>query len=171
MNIIRFLVISGIFYSTPLFADPVVRINLTLKATIFEQTCVVSPGSEDITVALGTWMTRGMSNVAMRTQSIPFSIQLAGCTSDTVAISFIGESDPTNVKYLRLSASSTAKNVAIEILDKDKKTLPLGTYSSIQNDTGSENIKLDFFANYISTGEKVIAGKANATANFLLEYD
>lgn len=174
IKMIKLLLLSVMLISTTtatVFADPVVTINLRLKAELVDQSCTVASESQNINVALGTWATNNMLNVGDRTRATPFSIHLFDCKANSVAVSFIGPTDPSNTNYLALNNTATAGNVAIEILDKDRQLLPMGSFSTPENTTNKDSVQLDFFANYISTRGKVTAGTADAVANFVLNYN
>ncbi len=172
MNIIRLFMLGSILMSTTVtvFADQVAVINLRLKAEIIDQSCTVASDSQNINVPLGKWLTTSLVNVGDRTTSIPFSIQILDCKAQAVSVSFVGPTDQTNTNYLALNNTATAGNVAIEILDKDRQILPMGSFSTPENSGNSDSLELNFFANYISTRGQVTAGNADATANFVLSY-
>jgi type 1 fimbria pilin len=171
MNMIKFLIASTILLAPLSNADPLVKINLRFKALIVDRTCTVAPESKSIDVALGTWGTKNIINIGDQTRPIPFSIRLLDCTAKNVSVSFDGPKYATNPQFLALSNESTAKNVAIQILNKDRLQLPMETLTSPVNINNSKNLELIFFANYIAIGKNVSAGSANSTANFILNYD
>ncbi|AOA59985.1 hypothetical protein BFG52_11905 [Acinetobacter larvae] len=165
------MVLGVLLYSSHLQADPVVKINLRLKAQIVESPCVVASQSQNMRVNLGTWATKNMKELGDRTRAMPFSIHLLDCNTNSVKVSFAGPKDSTNSNYLALDASSGAKNVAIEILDKNRDLLSMGDYAPVENLKNMKTAKIDFFANYIATRANVTAGKANSSATFVLTFD
>lgn len=171
MNIIKLLIVGCVLCAPVLHADPLVKINLRFKAMIVDRTCTVSPESQNINVALGTWGTKNMVNVGDQTRPIPFSIRLTDCSAKNVSLSFKGLQDTTNPQFLALSDDSTATNVAIQILDKDRQLLPIETFTKPVAVDTNKNLQLNFFANYFATRKNVTAGTANSTANFVLNYD
>ncbi|MDQ8934215.1 fimbrial protein [Acinetobacter rudis] len=172
MNMIKLLITSCVLFAPLLHADPLVKVNLRFKAMIVDRTCTVSPESQNINVALGTWGTKNMMNVGDQTRPIPFTIRLSDCSAKTVSLSFKGPQDSNNTQLLALSKDSTATNVAIQILDKDRQLLAIDTFTQpAVVDSTNKNIQLNFFANYFATRQNVTAGTANSTANFVLNYD
>lgn len=165
------ILISAVTASIGVSADPVAKINLRFKAVLTDRSCEVSTDSKNINVNLNSWVVQDFPQAGNRTTPVPFSIQLAHCNAANVSITFKGQSAQSDASLLALSAQSTANNVAIEILDKSKKRITLGQPSPVENVTGQENPRLNFFANYISTANNIGAGSANATANFELNYD
>jgi len=172
---IRYEILPALFLSTAMYAgaafsDDVGQVNIQWTANIITWGCTISSASSDMTVPLGSWSTRNFSSGDV-TSPIAFSISLSGCNSNTVAATFTGTSDSKNSNYLSLSSTSTATNVAIEIKDSSQNILPLNTLSPVTTVTSSGNATLNFFANYIGTGNNVTAGTANADATFTLTYD
>lgn len=171
MNMLKFFIASSILLSPLSYADPLVKINLRFKALIVDRTCTVAPESKSIDVALGTWGTKNMINIGDQTRPIPFSIRLLDCTAKNVSVSFNGPKYATNPQLLALTNDSTAKNVAIQILNKDRILLPIGTFTNPTNINNTKDFRLNFFANYVAINKNVTAGRANSTANFILNYD
>lgn len=112
-----------------------------------------------------------MQNLGDRTRSIPFSITLVNCRAENVSITFKGQANKADSSLLALDESSTARNIAIELIDNNNKRLAIGQSSGNVKVSGIENPILHFFANYIATSSAITAGSANATANFVLNYD
>jgi len=171
MNSIKLFIISCTLCTSVLHADPLVKINLRFKAMIVDRTCTVAPESQNINVALGTWGTKNMMNVGDKTRSIPFVIHLSDCSAKNVSVSFKGIPDKNDAQLLALSDDSTATNIAIQILDQNRQLLPIETFTKPIAVDNNKNLQLNFFAHYITTGKNVTAGTANATANFVLNYD
>jgi len=177
MNIKKLLLFAYCLIGSPIvFAvngpDPVLRVNLEFTAVIVDPTCVVRDDSKNILVNLNVWDTGSIVRAGDRTRAIPFSIYLSECDAQTVAISFVGPQDQNDTNLLALNNSSTARGVAVEILDKDQQQIPINEYSLPEIvDSTATDIKLDFFANYVATNDRVTAGRAHATATFKLDYN
>lgn len=170
----RFIkILSGVafFVATQVQADPLVKVNLRFKALIVERTCTVAPDSRDVYVDLGKWATKDINNTGTKTRAIPFAIRLTDCTAQNVSVAFRGQSDASSNELLALSKESSAKNVAIEILDKEKKRLALDKFNTPEKVEANKSVQLNFFANYISTADQVLAGTANSTATFVIQYN
>lgn len=152
------------------YAIELAEINLRLKALIVESSCEVVVTEQGMNVKLGSWATRGVKNPGDRTRGTPFTVQLKDC-GENVSVSFSGKPDAVQNELLALDSSSTAKNVAIEISDQNKKRLPINTYT-VPVVSGANNLlTLHFYANYYTTKPNVTAGQANASANLLIKYD
>lgn len=171
MKMSKFLIAIALICSFSVSADPVSKVNLRIKALIIDRSCSVDPNSTDIRLDLGNWASKQFQRSGDKTKAIPFSIYLKECNYDTVKIAFRGVADSFDSRYLSIDRSSTATNVAIEILDKEKKLLPLTVYSPLQKPSVEGTSRFDFFANYIVTSGAVTAGTANSVATFELNYD
>ena len=152
-------------------ADSVGQVNIKFTANIINWSCTVNAASQSVAVNLGHWNSNGYKSAGAKTTPIYFSIGLNSCNSNSVTATFSGTAESTNTEYLALSADSTAKNIAIEILNSDKTLLPLNSASNATSVDSSGNATLGFYANYITTAATVQPGTANADATFTLNYD
>lgn len=151
-------------------ASPLGEINVELHGTIVDYTCVVETGGDNKTVKLGSWPTKQLRTAGSTTQAMPFNLKLTGCPpSGTASITFNGKS--TGPGLLALNAASTAKNVAIELLNEDKSRLLLNDASKTMPVDANGDVTLKFWANYIATADNADAGLANADATFLINYN
>lgn len=166
-------VLAG-FLSYSALADLAV-INLRIKAIIASNTCVVNQNSANQTVNLGVWASRQFfAGPTAATDLVPFSILLEDCgdKASKVKVTFNGVSDNKNNALFSLNASSTASNIAINILDINKNTISPGSdsiYYPLNSNLGS--IPLQFYARYMATDRPVNPGSANGEAIFSLTYD
>lgn len=149
------------------------QINLIMKATLVANTCSVSPASQEQVVDLGQWARKDFTSGG-RTSSNPvqFVINLEDCNNivSETEITFSGTNDVANNNLLALSNDSTATNIGVAILDKDKnQMIPNITKASYSLGNTSENT-LVFYGQYVATAENVTAGTANAEATFTLYY-
>lgn len=151
-------------------AASVAQVNIKFSANIINWSCTVSAGSQNIAVNLGSWNSNLFKGAGSKTSPVYFSINLIGCNSNFVTTTFSGEAESTNSNYLSLSGDSTAKNIAIQILNKDKILLPLNRESNYFSVDASGNAVLGFYANYITTAETVGPGTAKGDASFTINY-
>lgn len=139
--------------------------------------CAVDIGSQGQTVPLGQVRSARLATAGNTSDAVGFKIQLNDCDSSVAtkaAIAFSGTAiDSTNVSVLALqnSAAGNAKNVGIQILDKNSSPLGLDgqSYSTAQVLNDGTNT-FQFQARYYATG-LATAGIANADANFKIQYD
>lgn len=171
MNIKSLLIVSSTFFTSLVYADPVVTVNLRIKAVIVDRTCTVATESQNVNVDLGKWATNNMINIGNQTRLTPFSILLKDCSAKKVSIAFQGQKDTNNSQLLALSNNSSASNIAIGIFDQNQQLLPVAQFTQPVSIDSSNKIQLNFFANYIVTRKSATAGTANSTANFIVNYD
>lgn len=161
--------LTGLLFSSATIAN---GLALDLRGEVTVETCGVLESDEHKYVDLGIYAAKDLAQLGRKTGSVPIPFHLMNCGSEIpISIKFEGESDPNDLELLKIEASrNSATNVAIEILDENKKRLPLGTKSYYMSDVEGE-INTLFYANYIVTKEKSTPGQANAKAQFSIEYE
>lgn len=151
-------------------ASPLGEINVELRGNIVDFTCVIETASDNKTVKLGSWPTKQLRTAGSTTQAMPFNLKLTGCPPGGAAsITFTGKDTGTGL--LALNTASTAKNVAIELLNEDKSRLLLNNASKTMQVDANGDVTMKFWANYIATADNADAGLANADATFLINYN
>lgn len=151
-------------------ADSIGTSNIKFTVNIITWSCTISTASQNITVNLGTWDSGLFTAAGTTTTPASFSIALNNCNNASVTTSFAGIADQTNSSYLALNSASTAKNVAIELLNSDKSLLALNKESNAVTVNSSGNATMNFYANYVTTASSVQAGTADADATFTINY-
>ncbi|MFW1745482.1 fimbrial protein [Acinetobacter guillouiae] len=148
-------------------------INLYLSGEVTEITCGVLIGDKEKKVDLGTNATNNLKKVGDRTMPVAIQFNLSNCpASGSVGVTFNGIKDVENNELLSLDKiNNSASNIAIEISDKNKKRLPLGTKSGKLIGDVNGNISTLFYANYIVTKGSATPGIANANAEFTITYE
>lgn len=150
--------------------DVLVNINGAIAAN----GCMVSFASQQMTVDFGKVATKQFyaSGIPWGKQKFVIGLERCGGDARAVRVSFQGAVDTDNPNLLQLiQGDSFAKGLAIEILDVTGASIPINTQASaslISQVEGNNNLL--FYAQYRSTTSTVTAGPANATANFVLEY-
>lgn len=152
--------------------------NIHFEGELVQVACSVSVQSTSQTVAMGQYHTTLFSNVGDTTPPVPFTLQVNDCdrsvaTQATVAFSGRADShDPTLLALTDGDSATSAKGIAIEILDSNSDTLkPDGaTYSATRNLTSGSNT-LHFAARYKATAAEVTPGSANADTMFIMKYE
>ena len=146
-----------------------------VSGTITDNTCTLSPDSENIDVEMGAVSNRQFAHAGDGANWQPFSINLENCgsTASGVTVSFSGTANSHHSDLLALTpGDSDATGVAIGFYDKDKAVIPLGDESASQPlSSGQASVHLQFYARYIADGEVVAPGTANASATFVLAYE
>lgn len=150
----------------------------TVKFTgeILDQACTVNIGTDNtLTVDLGKVAKTAFTGVGTEASTTKFTIKLKDCPASATSakVKFDGANDPSDSSLLALdNVTDVAKGVAIKLMTADKAALGLNevnSYSYALSSTVENN--LDFYAAYRSTADTVEAGKANAVANFTVNYN
>lgn len=139
-----------------------------LTANIVNNTCEIATIANDVRLPVVDAVTLQNSPTGSGGTGItPFSLSLTNCGQQAsgVQINFNGNN---NGDYLSLSNNSTAKNVAIKVMDDNKNLIPIGSSSKSYDINAGDNI-LNFYAEYIATG-KVTPGTVEAIASFDLIF-
>ena len=147
------------------------EINIELYGNIVDFTCVAEGSDSDKTVTLGTWPTKQLSTAGSRTQPVPFTLKLTGCQPGSASITFSGKAEGSDNSLLALNDASAARNVAVEIRDRDKTRLALQQASQAVAVDAGGNAELSFYANYIATADNPQPGRADADATFMINYN
>lgn len=168
------------------FADELTQVDgtVTINGEVVNQTCKVD-GNSDITVTLPTVSTTTLNAAGKKAGMTPFPITLTGCTATTsnssneslksIGVYFssfnVGENGT-----LENIESSGAKNVNIQLLDKNQNVIKLSDNAENQvkylQDLPSEvdkKITFDYYAQYYSTGAST-PGVVKASVPFVIVY-
>ena len=121
-----------------------------VTGTITDNTCTLSPDSENIQVDMGTVS-----------------------TASGVTVSFSGTSDPQDGDLFAVNTGAdTASGIGIALYDKNKQQIAPGAQSDVQALTaGAASERLQFYARYVADGAPVAPGAADASATFVLSYE
>ncbi|KGP45516.1 fimbrial protein [Morganella morganii] len=158
---------------SPAAVSDIGSINLIMKANLVSNACTITPGTMNQTVDLGTWAVKQFQETPRGVPPKQFFIELIDCghLASGVKVKFSGTVDPVNDTLFKLDAGSTATNIGISVLDRNKDVIKPNTETIVyplRPDT--TNIPLVFYAQYVATGNSVGAGTANSQATFTLEY-
>ncbi len=159
--------------STAYSADVLLSIN----GTISLNTCSVTTGSKDKYVNLRTWGAKQFSSIGIKTLSVPFTIDLKNCNGSVsgvsgVNVTFSGAPTLENTAAFSLNGTSTARNIGILILDRNKNIIEPNIKSVIYDlKSDQSNFSLVFYGQYISTSTPVTPGSANSDITFSITYN
>ncbi|MEF9675049.1 fimbrial protein [Pectobacterium aroidearum] len=147
--------------------------NMRLTATLLANSCSVSTGTQEQTVELGTWPSKQFAVGSQSPNPTRFEIVLENCgvAASGVEITFHGSAPAGDSTLLALNASSSATNVAVAILDSERRRLPLGQPTPVYTlSANAARVPLVFYGQYVAIGTPVTVGSANADATFTLTY-
>ncbi|WP_151803880.1 fimbrial protein [Acinetobacter bereziniae] len=148
-------------------------INLTLSGKVTEKTCGVLSTAQDKKIELGTIRLGKDMNKDDRSPRVQIPFDVSSCPANgLVTITFTGTNDTVDTQLLAIdNVPKKAKNVAIEISDKDKNRVVLGTKSKPITADANGNASLMFYANYIVTKDTAEPGIGNAKMQFSVQYE
>ncbi|WP_436876623.1 fimbrial protein [Siccibacter turicensis] len=169
---VAFATVTALSASSVFAADGTVNFS----GEIIDQACTVDIGTNNtLTVDLGKVAKSSFAAVGDDASVTKFSMKLKACPESITAakVKFDGPNDLTDSSLLALTTETgVATGVAIALMTADKTDLGLNSvnaYSYALKPT-VENT-LDFYAAYRSTAAAVVAGKANSTATFSINYN
>ena len=145
------------------------------KGEVVNAACAVNANSFDQTVQLGQVRTEKLKADGDKSAAVGFNIELSDCdtkVSNGASILFSGTTVATknNVLALQGSASGTATNVGVQVLDHAGSAVTVDGNTPTASYTLSDGTnKIPFQALYIATGQST-AGTANADATFKVQY-
>ncbi|MGL5384879.1 MAG: fimbrial protein [Enterobacterales bacterium] len=146
-------------------------ILLNVSGTIIATGCTLENESESLVVDMKEINRRQFNVVGSQLPEIPFKIKLLDCAASVTGatVSFSGAVDSENTQLLALNSGGT-NGIAIKILDEDKNLIPMNEASKSYVINGANAIELDFYAQYVATGEPITVGEANAIATYTVSF-
>ena len=145
---------------------------VSVTGTLIGNTCIVSADSEEQTVPLGTASIKQFSKAgAVSNVKTAFTLKLEACgpTFSGAKIRFNATPDAQDPQLIKI-ADGGATGVAVQILDKDGKAIPLETQTPPYGEAGDESVEMTFYARLVATGAPVGAGDVSAVATWTTEY-
>ncbi|GKW25973.1 fimbrial protein [Pectobacterium carotovorum subsp. carotovorum] len=147
--------------------------NMRLTATLLANSCSVSVGTQEQTVDLGRWASKQFAVGSQNPNPTRFEIVLENCgvAASGVEVTFYGSAPTADNTLLALNASSSATNIAVAILDSERRRVALGLPTPIYAlPANAARVALVFYGQYVALGTPVTVGSANADATFTLTY-
>lgn len=158
--------------------------TISFSGQITDATCEVSVNDDgtDSTVVLPTVSTSELVNIGDKTGRTDFNIKLHNCNTGKDGITMVSTFfqsgptvDSTSGRLLQMTPDG-AKNVSLEILDKESDTpIAIGNISQNKNSTfhelneGNKEITFPYSVRYYSEGD-VTPGSVNSSVIYSLQY-
>ncbi|WP_151810557.1 type 1 fimbrial major subunit FimA [Acinetobacter bereziniae] len=176
------LIAVALIASSTSFAATTPGGEIHFTGDLVSSACAVSAGSDGQIVDLGQHRVAKFKEVGDESGPVPFNIELVDCeaalVTKGVSFAFQGPTVAANPKLLSVSASggndAVAKGVGIQIADHTSTALGLdGTSFSKEKAILDGTNTFQFTARYVSYLESkdMVAGKANADATFIVNYN
>ncbi|WP_392564003.1 fimbrial protein [Orbus wheelerorum] len=176
--------VASAFLSSTAFAEgepvPQLTVNggqITFTGEIIDGACSIDAGDSDKIVKLpsvkATTFTAPDQVANAKTE---FTITLRDCSIETyknVAVTFSGQNDATNPKYLGNNnpGAGAAQNVALQLYGQDGEVIVLGTKEAGKKVMVNGTNVLRYSVDYVSTKAAVKSGPVTSTADFQLNYN
>lgn len=164
--------------STPAAFADVTNNDGTINFTgeITDAACTVDIGTDNtLTVDLGTVNKSVFTGVGSYASATEFDLKVKDCPETVTSISakFDGNGFNGDNSVLAITeAADAAKGVAIELLDQNKAAFSLFADTDLYDlPAGQTTLTMPFYARYKQMEDTVVAGKANSTAQFTLNYN
>lgn len=168
------LLLSGLLCSSlSNAANELGKINLQLTVEVVSFSCGISINQSNKTIELGSWSNQIFKKKGDTSPEKIIEYYISDCpATPTVTFRFSGSKDLQDPELLAIDKNAlAAQNIAIELLDHDKKRLALNSTSAkVQLDKNGNGVAT-FYARYMATSAIPPTGKANATATFSIQYD
>ncbi|WP_343552964.1 fimbrial protein [Pantoea sp.] len=132
-------------------------------------TCTIDNGDDNQKIAMGIFGADQVTAANQRLGHQPFKIGLTACETSlqNATVTFIGTADTTNKDLLKVDA---ATGVGIGLFENDGTPVKLGQPSKAVDLATNNAGVFNFNAQYVSTQALVTPGDANATADFVINY-
>lgn len=165
--------VIGIMSIIPVAASFAATGTINFTGSITDNACTLKGSGTAISVPMNKLSSADFAAAGDTSAAQKFTIVMTNCPAAVAAtVNFDGKPDASDPALLGLSGSGTvAKGVAIQLMSSDKTPLPLNTASVPYSLKATGDNELVFFARYKSTAKTIVAGDANATANFSVVYN
>lgn len=158
--------VDGTIQFTGAFTDSPCEININGSST---------NGSSSTSVMMDTWNAANYKdNVGSTTDLKPITISLAGCPDKTQAnIQFSGTVDAMNPKLFAVeSGANSASNVGIALYSSSNPTdIITPNTRNLSIPLTSQKGEKTIYASYMTTGNEVGQGEANANVTIDISYE
>lgn len=148
--------------------------TVNISGTIQDNTCELSPDSENKVIDMGVLAAKGFDGKSLRSPAKEFSLNLINCgpAASEASVTFTGTPSSSQSDFYSIDASSeSAKGLALGIYDIDGHLLPPNKASeAVSIGGGQQVVEMKFSASYIALEDAVVAGSANVTVTFVVSY-
>lgn len=148
--------------------------TVTISGTIQDNTCEISPESENKTVQMGTLNRLQFSEVGEHSPLQSFSIILQNCgpAASEASVTFSGKPDTMNsTLFALIDGADVASGLALGIYDSDGHLLAPDVMSKgVALQSEQKSVALEYNAAYVVVSNEVLTGKADAAVSFVINY-
>ena len=147
--------------------------EIDFTGSVIDTACTMDIGANNkMSVILGNVAKTAFSGPDSVSSVTEFDIKLKSCPEVTTAsVKFDGVTVPGNHEVLALTEETgAATGIGIQITDQANKVVAFETATDSYPLVAGDNT-LPFYASFIQTDAAVVAGTANATAQFTINYN
>ncbi|MEG5552324.1 fimbrial protein [Enterobacter wuhouensis] len=146
--------------------------TINFTGNITEATCALTTGGGPLSVVLGDVAANTLKQAGLYSTANDFTIGLEDCdvsVANQASVTFSGDTASDTALKTRAGAMA-ASGVGIQILQNGQPLILDGSTASAEVALTTGSNSLPFSARYIALDENVTAGRADATANFTMNY-
>ncbi|WP_447885565.1 fimbrial protein [Serratia fonticola] len=154
-------------------------VTVQINGAILAQSCNVKSSDLTKNVIFDDINPKELASLGSTTASTKVSIGLENCTGNITDISYMfsGSGDDSNPSLLKVigkpgtSSEDVATGLAIEILDMNKKSVPLNQKLAFGQRVTTSTYNFNFYLRYKSTSPTIGAGDASSLLYLDLYYE
>lgn len=148
--------------------------TVNISGTIQDNTCELSPDSQNKSVDMGTVVGSQFSRTGDFSTAKTFTLNLQNCgpAASEATVTFSGTANAQNAELYALEAGAdSASGLALGIYDSDGQRIAPGeTSAGVVLKPGQDSVAMAFSARYVAVMDSVTAGSANVTVTFIVNY-
>lgn len=148
--------------------------TINFKGEVIDTACTIDVGANNtMEVQLGKVAKSAFTGVDSTASATEFDLKLKDCPAavTSAVVKFDGKNYNGDNNTLALTnETDVATGVGIQLKDAKQTLVPLFTASSKYDLVTGENT-LPFYASYVQKATAVVAGKANSTVQFTINYN
>lgn len=145
-------------------------VRVQINGTVLAQSCNVKSSDLTKNVIFDNIDPQTLTPIGATTTSTKVSIALENCTDNVSSMfyMFSGSGDDSNPDLLKVtgkpetSPESVASGLAIEILDINKKSIPLNKKQAFSQEITASSYDFNFYLRYKSTSQTIESGDASS---------
>ena len=146
--------------------------QVKFNGRILAESCTVVTADKNKTVLLGDHNKSYFTAVGTLSPKVPFTITLENCDTQGVRLNYTGTASVGGGDMLALTGGGgTASGVGVAVFEQGGASpIAVGGYTAQKNAVSGTNTTFNFEAAYKRHGT-VVAGRADATADFIIDYN
>ena len=171
-NIIKKTLLVALLSSGLISAAYAEKAQVKFSGRILAESCEVVTADKSKTVAMGDYNKSVFTAVGTTSTKKPFSITLEDCDTQMVRLHYTGTAVGGSPEQLSLiGGGGTASGIGVVVFEQGQANpITVGDQTAQKQATLGSNLTFNFEAAYKRNGT-VVAGKAEAMADFTIDYN